>query len=98
MVLGELLVHGRDALDPFGHARLDDPEDALAVLDTCRRVGRLAFHAHSTRGVRLRATDVKWSSGAGPEVRGRAIDLLLLLANRRDVPASLDGPGVALLD
>jgi hypothetical protein len=40
------------------------------------------------------ATDLDWSRGSGPEVRGKAIDLLLLVANRPQVLADLDGPGV----
>lgn len=41
---------------------------------------------------------VDWRSGVGPEVRGKAIDLLLLVANRRQVVDQLDGPGVGTLD
>jgi hypothetical protein len=32
--------------------------------------------------------------GAGPEVTGRAIDLVMLMANRQQVIATLSGPGV----
>jgi hypothetical protein len=44
------------------------------------------------------ATDVDWSTGRGPEVRGKAIDVLLLLANRRQVTTTLTGPGLSALD
>jgi hypothetical protein len=66
------------------------------VLRVYRRVGRVAFHA-TPKGVTLVATDADIRLGNGPEVRGRSIDLLLLLANRPQVLADLAGPGADLL-
>jgi hypothetical protein len=43
------------------------------------------------------ATDMDWSSGQGPEVRGKAVDLVLLLANRSRVLPSLSGEGTKVL-
>jgi len=46
----------------------------------------------------LRATDTDWTVGAGPEVSGTALSLLLLLTGR--TAAALDalhGPGVTSL-
>jgi hypothetical protein len=65
------------------------------VLDAYWRIGRFAFHAAPQRGRHLVATDLDWSRGRGPEVKGRAMDLLLLLANRRQVLGRLEGPGLA---
>ncbi|MPZ67841.1 MAG: hypothetical protein GEU83_20945, partial [Pseudonocardiaceae bacterium] len=45
------------------------------------------------RGVRLAATDLDWSTGAGPEVRGTAEGLLMAIAGRRGVVSELSGPG-----
>jgi uncharacterized protein (TIGR03083 family) len=97
VVLGEIIVHGADALEPVGKLLNVKPTDASPVLDAYRRVGRLAFHSGSTAKVRLVATDTDWSAGAGPEVRGTAVDLVQLLANRKQVVTRLDGPGVANL-
>jgi hypothetical protein len=47
--------------------------------------------------VRLVATDADWAVGEGAEVNGRAVDLLLLLANRSQSIDCLAGPGVAAL-
>ncbi len=80
--LGDVLVHGNDALRALGLEFAVDPDDAVPVLDAYRRVGRLIFHARPYGNVRLVATDVQWSCGTGPEVTGRAIDLLMLMANR----------------
>jgi hypothetical protein len=97
VVLGEIIVHGADALEPVGKSLDVKPSDASPVLDAYRRVGRLAFHSKSTSKVRLVATDSDWSAGSGPEVRGSTVDLVQLLANRKQVMSRLDGPGVASL-
>jgi uncharacterized protein (TIGR03083 family) len=97
VALGELLVHGEDALRPLGLSSDIPPSDVRPVLDIYRRIGRLAFHGKRQPSVRLVATDVDWSSGRGPEVRGRAIDVLLLLANRSGARPSLTGPGTSVL-
>jgi len=97
VVLGEVIVHGADALEPLGQSLKVKPADAEQVLDTYRRVGRLAFHTQSTSKVRLVATDADWSGGTGPEVRGTTVDLVQLLANRKQVVSRLEGPGVSSL-
>ena len=97
VVLGELLVHGCDMRRALGEPDDVDPEEAAPLLTLYRRFGRLAFHAKPATMVTLPATDAPVSMGSGPVVSGRAVDLLLLLANRRQVVASLSGPGVDLL-
>lgn len=97
VVLGEVLVHGADLLRPAGADLEVDPAAVVPVLSVYRRIGRFAFHGSPASEVTLVATDADASIGSGPEVRGRAIDLLLLLANRRQAVADLDGPGVASL-
>jgi uncharacterized protein (TIGR03083 family) len=95
--LGDLIVHGADALRPAGIVPEPPVADVLVVLDTYRRWGRRTFHAVPHRAVSLVATDADWRSGGGSEVRGKAIDLLLLVANRRQVVECLDGPGIGKL-
>ena len=94
---GEMLVHSADALRPLGLSLDSPPETAAPLLDVYWRMGRLAFHGAPLRRVRLVATDLDWSRGNGPEVSGRAVDLLLLMANRRQVIATLGGPGLPVL-
>jgi len=96
VVLGEVVVHGEDALRPLG-VSIAQPSDAQQVLAVYRRMGPVAFGAKRNKGVRLVATDTEWSAGSGPEVEGRAVDLLLLLANRHQVRTALTGPGVSAL-
>lgn len=94
MGLGDVVVHGNDALRPVGLEFEVHPVDAVSVLDAYRRVGGLVFHTRPHRNVRLVATDVEWSCGNGPDVTGRAIDIIMLMANRRQVLGLLSGPGV----
>lgn len=95
VVLGEVLVHGADALRPLDLDVEAPSADASPVLDAYWRIGRLAFHAAPQQGRRFTATDLEWSRGKGTEVKGRAMDLLLLIANRRQVLGCLEGPGLA---
>jgi uncharacterized protein (TIGR03083 family) len=95
MGLVDVLVHSADAFRPVG-LDVDAPAaDAAPALDALWTSGRLVVHAVPQGGRRLIATDLEWSRGDGPEVRGRAIDLLLLVANRRQVVPQLEGPGLA---
>lgn len=92
--LGEVIVHGVDALGPLGREIAVPPEAVALVLPVYRRLGRFGFGARGTKRVRMVATDVDWTAGSGPEVRGRALDLLLVMANRGVALTRLDGPGV----
>jgi uncharacterized protein (TIGR03083 family) len=95
MGLVDVLVHSADALRPIGLEVDAPPADAPPALDALWKAGRMIVHACPQQGRRLVATDVDWSRGSGPEVRGRGIDLLLLVANRRQVLPDLAGPGLA---
>jgi len=93
--LGDVLVHSADAFRPLGMLENAPPADAVPVLDAYWQRGRTIFHTAPQRGRRLVATDIEWKRGNGPEVRGKAMDLLLLVANRRQVLSGLEGPGLA---
>ncbi len=96
MGLVDVLVHTEDAFRPLGLPADDVPPAAAVVaLGALVKTGRLIVHAVPHQGRRLVASDVDWSDGDGPEVRGKAIDLLLLVANRRQVVPVLEGPGLA---
>ena len=95
MGLADVLVHSADVLRPLGQDVEAPPADAGPALDALWRAGRMVVHAVPHEGRRLVATDLEWSRGSGPEVRGRALDLLMLVANRRQVLPELDGPGLA---
>jgi uncharacterized protein (TIGR03083 family) len=96
--LGDILVHSADAFRPLDQDVDVPPSVSGSVLDAYWQRGRIVVHAAPHRGRRLVATDLVWSRGSGPEVRGRAIDLVLLVANRRQVLPCLEGPGLAGLE
>jgi uncharacterized protein (TIGR03083 family) len=106
--LAEVVVHGNDALRPIGSTFEVVPDDLRPVLDAYQRLARLAFRTTApllgsrgqvprTQRVHLMATDMDWSSGQGPEVEGKAVDLVLLLANRPQVLPCLYGEGAKIL-
>ena len=49
------------------------------------------------KGLRLRATDVDWSTGEGPEVAGPAMDLILAMTGRTAPLEACEGDGVEIL-
>ena len=50
-----------------------------------------------SKGLRLVATDVDWTEGEGPEVRGPGLSLLLAMGGRRAGIDECEGDGVAVL-
>lgn len=96
--LTDVLVHTGDIAVPLGlphQPAADAVRLALAFVTTGRpigfvRRGRLA-------GLELVADDLGWSWGAGPEVAGRGIDLLMAACGRAALLDRLHGPGVEVL-
>jgi hypothetical protein len=48
-------------------------------------------------GLKLEATDVDWSTGSGPEVRGPCMSLILAMVGRTAALPDCEGPGVETL-
>jgi uncharacterized protein (TIGR03083 family) len=97
----DIVVHGQDIAVPTGHALEVPPEVAAAaasrVWDDRRSRKAKVFKALPYDGHRLAATDTDWSVGDGPEVRGPALALLLLLTGRPVVLPQLEGEGADAL-
>jgi uncharacterized protein (TIGR03083 family) len=96
--LFDVIVHSQDIAIAVGR------DFTVSTADTRRGVQRVwemgwPFHARRRlRGLTLRATDTDWSVGAGPEVSGTALCLLLLLTGRAAaVLDRLHGSGVPAL-
>ncbi len=87
-----VLIHHQDIRRALGLPRRVPPERLLPAL-------RLALIAPDigglwrTRGLRLVATDLRFTAGAGAEVRGPAEALLMAIAGRRGAAGELSGPG-----
>lgn len=92
--LVDVLVHSQDIARPLGR-RLPTPP-ALAV-PALHHVWSNAFYGRPARrmsGLRFVATDTDWVEGDGPEVCGRAGDLLLLATGRSVSASGVTGLGV----
>jgi uncharacterized protein (TIGR03083 family) len=101
--LADAVVHGLDVRLPLGLPGHVPPESLAPLADftlgTPWPMNAVVGGSARRRlaGVRLVATDAAWSYGDGPEVRGSAEALLLLLFGRRPAPGELTGPGADTL-
>lgn len=94
VALIETVIHQLDILRPLGLDRAISPEAIRASL-TYARISPVIKGWHHTGGMRLVATDMDWSAGRGPEVRGPGEALLLAMTGRVDaVHAELTGEGL----
>lgn len=90
------LIHHQDIRRPLGRPRTIPEERLLAALDVLSTSKELGSKGRMP-GLRWTATDVEWTWGDGPGVRGPAEALVLAASGR---PAALDeliGEGVATL-
>jgi uncharacterized protein (TIGR03083 family) len=96
--LFDVIVHSQDIATPLGRAF---PVPAQFTRDALQRVWEMGWPFHARRrlaGHALTADDVDWAVGTGPEIRGPAVSLLLLLTGRTSAAiTSLSGPGVEAL-
>ena len=96
-MLGEAVIHGEDMRRPLGLSR-DIPEASLiAVADFYKNSNLIVGAKRRIAGVRLKASDVSWTNGDGPEVIGTLSTLILAMTGRKQVAGDLSGDGAALL-
>jgi uncharacterized protein (TIGR03083 family) len=89
-------IHHQDIRRSLGRPRRIPTERLERVLDAVPGNPRLGA-GRRIRGLRLRATDVGWAHGHGPEVTGPGEALLMAMSGRRAALADLSGPGCATL-
>ncbi len=94
LALADVFVHHQDIRRPLGRAREVPLERVLAILD---HPDPFTAPRKRMRGLRFVATDVAWSAGDGPEVRGTGEALALAMAGRPVVLEELEGEGVDTL-
>jgi uncharacterized protein (TIGR03083 family) len=96
--LVEEVVHGEDIRRPLGLARSYPVETVVRALRLqARTPASFGGAKEIVARVRLTATDADVSIGAGPDVTGSALSLLLAVSGRREALQDLDGPGVGTL-
>lgn len=84
--LNHVVIHELDATVPLGAPRRVPEQTIRIVLDDLTRGGVHGHFGVDIVGRGLRATDLDWSYGSGPELRGTGEDLALALCGRT-VPA-----------
>ncbi|OBB42131.1 maleylpyruvate isomerase family mycothiol-dependent enzyme [Mycobacterium sp. 852002-51961_SCH5331710] len=85
-------IHHQDIRRALGRPRTI-PADRLArILPLIPGNPRLGA-GRRIRGLRLRATDVDWTHGQGPEVTGPGEALMMAMTGRPAALGDLDGPG-----
>ena len=91
------IVHHQDMRRPLGMQRQVPEERLVAALGVAPGISGFVGSKKRAAGLRLVATDVEWTHGEGPEVRGPGEAILLALTGRRAVLDELVGEGVATL-
>ncbi|WP_257422527.1 maleylpyruvate isomerase family mycothiol-dependent enzyme [Nocardioides carbamazepini] len=94
IVFADLLVHHQDIRRPLGRARTIPEERLRLALD---HPDPLSFPGRRSKGLSFVATDLDWSRGSGPEVRGTGESLALAIGGRPVVLDELAGDGVPVL-
>jgi len=95
--LGETLVHSEDIRRPLGISHSYPLDAVTRVADFYKGSNLLIGGKKRIAGLALRATDIDWSTGTGPEVAGPALSLMLVIAGRPDALDDLSGEGMATL-
>lgn len=97
VALGEVMVHGEDIRRALG-AKGDHPAEHLVTLAELYKKTRAPLGAKKRLvGLRLVATDVDWSTGEGPDVKGPCMSLILAMVGRTGALADCDGSGIEAL-
>jgi uncharacterized protein (TIGR03083 family) len=91
--LVHVLIHGQDICRPLGIARGLPESHLFPVADFVKTDVHLFGAKKRIAGLRLRATDMDWSNGNGPEVTGPAEALVMVMAGRLVALDDLSGEG-----
>ena len=89
--LNHVVIHGLDAMVPLGDRRYPPAETLQIVLEDLTAGGIHEHFGTSIVGRRLETSDLDWSYGSGPVLRGKAGDLALALCGRAVPPGRLEG-------
>lgn len=85
--LVEAVIHGYDIAWPLRRT-IEVPATSLVVVaDTCRRTNPFLHSKQRCAGLALRASDISWSAGSGPQVAGPLASIIMAITGR---PAALD--------
>ena len=94
--LNHAVIHGLDVTVPLGAPRLAPDTTIRVILDDLTKGDVNERFGIDIAGRQLQATDLDWSFGAGPLLRGPAADLALVICGRSVPPGRLAGAPLAL--
>jgi uncharacterized protein (TIGR03083 family) len=89
-------IHHQDIRRPLGLSRTIPEHRLVPVLNFSLSAPTLPSKRNS-KGLHLRATDLSWSHGDGPEVSGPGEAVLMAVAGRPHALSDLTGDGVPVL-
>jgi len=96
-MMGETLLHSEDIRRALGIAHVYPTQWLTQVADFFSGSNLILGTKRRIAGLSLRATDADWSRGAGPEVSGPILAVLMAMTGRKVALADLQGPGVDVL-
>jgi len=96
-MIGEVVVHGEDIRRALGISHRYSDEALTGSADFYRKSNLLIGAKRRAEGLTLRASDVAWSAGDGPEVTGPLASIILAITGRRAGLADLSGAGLPTL-
>ena len=97
VALGEVMCHGEDIRRALGATGEHPAEHLTTLADLYKKTGAPLRAKKRLDGLRMRATDVDWSTGSGPEVTGSCMSLILAMVGREGALADCEGDGVDTL-
>jgi uncharacterized protein (TIGR03083 family) len=97
IALGEIMVHGEDIRGSQGAKGDHDAEHLVTLAELYKKTGGPLRAKKRVEGLKLKATDVDWSTGEGPEVTGPCMSLIMAMVGRTGALADCAGPGVETL-
>ncbi|MCB4207923.1 maleylpyruvate isomerase family mycothiol-dependent enzyme [Arthrobacter sp. UM1] len=92
--LGEALIHAEDIRKPLGAPHEYKMDDLMTLAEFYKGSNLLIGTKSRIKGLKLSATDQAWSTGTGPEVRGRMLPLLMTMTGRDAYLDELEGEGL----
>jgi uncharacterized protein (TIGR03083 family) len=96
-VLADSVIHTQDIRRALGSPGTVPEERVRAALDRMKNTGSILGNKKRVAGLKLVATDMEWTHGDGPEVRGTGEALLMAMCGRKSALDDLTGDGVATL-
>lgn len=96
-MVGEVVVHCEDIRRPLGIPHEYSDQALITTVDFYRGSNLLIGAKRRAEGLTLRASDVDWTAGSGPEVVGRLGSIILAITGRKEGLSDLSGDGLATL-